>query len=453
MAGDLEADVCIVGAGLAGLTAARDLEAAGATVVLLEARDRVGGRLLNHPLEGTDHVVEVGGQWIGPTQDRLAALARDLGVSTFPTHARGHNLIEWRGRLLRYRGAIPRVNAAILADVGQAQFRLDRMARRVDPEAPWQAPKARQWDSQTFATWIARNTATTGAATLLEIAVQAVWAADPADLSLLHVLFYVAAAGSFDVLIGTEGGAQQDRFVGGSQLLAVRLGERLRGPLVLEAPVRRIEQGATGVRVHADGHSVAARAAVVALPPTLTARIVYDPLLPAARDQLVQRMPQGTVTKCMAVYDRPFWRERELSGQALSDQGPTRIVFDNSPPDGSRGVLLGFLEGRAARQLGAWDAAARRHAVVDCFRRVFGPEAGEPGQYIEQSWADEEYTRGCYGCYLPPGAWTSHGHALRAPVGRVHWAGAETATVWSGYMEGAVRSGERAARAVVAQLG
>ena len=163
-------------------------------------------------------------------------------------------------------------------------------------------------------------------------------------------------------------------------------------------------------------------------------------------------MPQGTVAKCMAVYDRPFWREEGLSGQALSVAGPTRILFDNSPPDGSRGVLLGFLEGRTARELGEWEAAARRRAVLDCFARVFGPRAAEPLEYIEQRWAEEEWTRGCYGCYLPPGAWTAHGRWLSRPIGRIHWAGAETATVWAGYMDGAVRSGERAAAAVAEQL-
>ncbi|MEI6448246.1 MAG: flavin monoamine oxidase family protein, partial [Actinomycetes bacterium] len=438
--------------GLAGLCAARDLEAAGHSVVVLEARNRVGGRLLNHPIAGSNHVVEVGGQWVGPSQTRMLALAESMEVGTYPTHAVGEHLVDWDGRLIRYTGSIPRINPAVLADVGQAQARLERMARAVDPAAPWQTPKAERWDSQTFATWIARNTVTKGAATLLEIACEAVWACEPADVSLLHILFYTAAAGSFEELIGTEGGAQQDRFVGGSQLVAQRLAERLAGPVVLEAPVRRVDHDASGVTVHADGHQVSAHAAVVALPPALTARIDWRPGLPAQRDQLAQRMPQGTVAKCMAVYERPFWREQGLSGQAISVAGPTRILFDNSPPDGSRGVLLGFLEGRAARELGEWDAAARRNAVVSGFTRVFGSEAAEPLEYIEQRWAEEEWSRGCYGCYLPPGAWTAHGQWLSRPIGRIHWAGAETATVWAGYMDGAVRSGERAAAAVANQL-
>jgi monoamine oxidase len=181
------------------------------------------------------------------------------------------------------------------------------------------------------------------------------------------------------------------------------------------------------------------------LPPTLTCRIAYDPPLPGQRDQLVQRMPQGSVIKCMAIYDEPFWRADGLSGQAMSDVGPAKIVFDNSPPDGSPGVLLAFLEGERARGAGRLSADARRDQILGGLTRLFGPKASKPANFLERSWAEEEWTRGCYGCYMPPGVWTSYGDALRAPIGRIHWAGAETATVWNGYMDGAVQSGVRAA--------
>ena len=449
----MDAGVVIVGAGLAGLAAARDVTAGGASAIVLEARDRVGGRLLNEDV-GDGQVVEVGGQWIGPGQERVAALARELGLETFPTWTEGDNVIEFDGALRRYRGTIPRLGPHVLADVAQAQLKLERLARRVPVEAPWEAPHARRLDSQTLWSWMRRNVYTHGGRMLVELMVEAVWAAEPADLSLLHVLFYINSAGGFDPLVDTERGAQQDRFVGGSQLLATRLAERLGDDVVRTgAPVRRIEHSADGVTVHSDAGSFAGRRAIVAVPPTLAGRIAYDPPLPGRRDQLTQRMPQGTVIKTMAIYDRPFWRERGLSGGATSDTGPAKIVFDNSPPSGAPGVLLGFLEGERARRLGALPADERRRRVVEGLVRVFGPEAARPERFIERSWAEEEWTRGCYGCYMPPGGWTSYGDALRAPVGPLHWAGAETGTRWSGYMDGAVQSGERAAREVLAAVG
>ena len=448
----LETDVVVVGAGLAGLTAARELTAAGATVTVLEARDRVGGRTLNHPL-GDGQVVEVGGQWIGPTQDRLAALAAAVGVDTYPTHVHGEHLVEFDGKLRRYTGDIPRLGPHVLADILQAQTKIDRMAKRVPLEAPWSAPGAERLDSQTFWSWMRRNVYTRGGRAMLGLFIEGVWAAQPADLSLLHVLFYTRSGNGLDSLLSTEGGAQQDRFVGGSQLVSIRVAEELGDAVRLSAPVRRIEHAADGVTVHADGVEARAKRAIVAVPPPLAGRIAYAPALPGLRDQLTQRMPQGSVIKCMAVYDEPFWRAEGLSGQVLSDEGPAKVLFDNTPHSGSPGVLLGFLEGDRARQWGARPANERRDAVVGGFARIMGPRAGKPEQFVERVWADEEWTRGCYGCYMPTGGWTRYGRALREPIGPIHWAGAETATVWNGYMDGAVRTGERTAADVLRASG
>jgi monoamine oxidase len=447
-----DADVVVVGAGLAGLTAARTLVAHGSSVVVLEARERVGGRVLNHGI-GDDKVVEVGAQWIGPTQARLAAIGRELGVETFPTHDEGDNVIEYRRGLHRYSGAIPRINPVALVDVEQAQRKLNRLARRVPLEAPWEAPRAARLDGQTAATWMRRNMATRPGRMLLELGIEAVWAAQPEDMSLLHVLFYIHSAGSLEMLFDTEGGAQQDRFTGGSQLVPIRMADELGADrVVLGAPVRRIDHGADGAVLHADDAVARGRRAILALAPTLAGRIAYDPPLPGFRDQLTQRMPLGTVAKCMAIYDESFWRREGLSGQATSDTGPVKLTFDNSPPDGSPGVLLGFLEGRHARELGRVPEDERRAAVIDCFARLFGPRAARPDGYVERLWAEEEFSRGCYGCHMPTGAWTNYGPALRRPIGPLHWAGAEYATVWNGYMDGAVRSGEATAREVLDRL-
>jgi monoamine oxidase len=447
-----DADLVVIGAGMAGLSAARAAAAAGASVVVVEARDRVGGRVLNEDIGG-GNVVEVGAQWIGPTQDRLAALAAKLGVATFPTYGEGENVIEYGGRLRRYRGTIPRINPVVLLDVERAQRRLNRMARRVPLDAPWEAPDATDLDGQTAATWLRRNLVTRAGRMLLELGIEAVWAAQPEDMSLLHVLFYIHSAGSLEMLFDTEGGAQQDRFVGGSQRLPMLMAQELgRENVLLGAPVRMIRRGEHGVTVEADGATVRARRAVVAVAPTLAGRIAYDPPLPGFRDQLTQRMPLGTVAKCMAIYDEPFWRAENLSGQGTSDAGPVKLTFDNSPPGGPPGVLLGFLEGRQARELGRVPANERRAAVLDSFARLFGPRAARPDAYVERLWAEEEWSRGCYGCHMPTGAWTAYGPALREPIGPLHWAGAEYATVWNGYMDGAVRSGEAAASAVLERL-
>src|SRR3954451_6027836 len=379
-----EADVAVVGAGFAGIVAARELERGGWGAGVGGARGRGGGRVLNEPI-GDGKVVEVGGQWVGPGQDRLYALARETGVETFATHSEGENLIEFRGALKRYKGTIPRINAAVLADVGQAQAKLDRLARKVDVEAPWRTPGAERLDSQTFWSWIPPNVYPSGGRMLIELSVEAVWAAEPADVSLLHVLFYIASAGKFDLLLDTGGGAQQDRFVGGSQLVAQRAAEELGDRLVTGAPMRRVVQrGATG-SANGDGATAWCKRVVVAIPPPLAGRIAYDPPLPGHRDQLTQRMPMGAVVKCMAIYDEPFWRDDGLSGQATSDVGPAKVIFDNSPPDGSPGVLLGFLEGGRAREYTRLSADERSEAVVGTFARLFGARAAKPERYLDKS--------------------------------------------------------------------
>jgi monoamine oxidase len=446
--GGREADVIVVGAGLAGLTAARQLVAAGRSVLVLEARDRVGGRTVNASI-GAGKVTEMGGQWVGPTQERLLALAGELGIETFPTHHEGHNLLDLGGKVRRYKGTIPRLAPHVLLGIQRARRRLRRAAAQVPADAPWRAPKAAELDSVTLASWIRKATWTKRARGLLEIATGTVMGTGTAELSALWMLSYVSSAGSFDALIDVEGGAQQDRFVGGSQRISERLSEELGDVIALSAPVRRVAQDGAGLDVEADGLRARAHRAIVAVPPPLAARISFVPSLGGRRDQLTQRMAHGALTKCAAVYPEPFWREQGLSGQAVSDRGPVSTTFDNSPPEGSPGVLLGFIAGAQAIRHARRSEADRRRLVLECFEGLFGPDAVQPGIYLETAWAEEEWSRGGPVCSFTPGSLVPYGEALRQPAGRIHWAGAETATVWCGYMEGAVRSGERAAEEVL----
>ncbi len=439
-----DVDVAIVGAGLAGLSAAKALSAAGRSVAVLEAQDRVGGRTLNHSFaDGT--IVEIGGQWVGPTQDRLYALAAELGVEHYPTWDEGDNLLQRDGELVRYRGERFGLPAHVVAELGLAQWRIDRLAGSIPLEAPWSAPRAERLDSETVASWIRRNVRTALGRAFMRVVVEAVFSAEPEDISMLHFLFYLRSGGSLDLLTRTGGGAQESRFVGGSQEISIRLAERLGDAVRLGCPVLSISQGSDGVSLAGEWGGISAGRAVVAIAPAVIGRISFDPPLSGRRAHLHAKMPPGYVIKCSARYERPFWRDSGLSGQAGSATHPLAVTFDNSPPDGASGVLMGFLEGAHGRRAAALDAGAREALVLDGFAGYFGPAAREPLEYVEQDWAEEEWIRGGYGAHLGPGTWTHYGSLLREPEGRVHWAGAETSPVWNGYMDGAVRSGERVA--------
>ncbi len=442
----MDSDALVIGAGISGLFAAHRLRAAGRRVRVLEARDRVGGRVETRVLPGGTPV-DLGGQWIGPGQDRIARLARELGVATYRTHTAGENVLFAAGKARRYRGTIPRANPMALASLGWAMFRLDSLARQVPREAPWQAPKAREWDAITLEAWLERNMPSAFARRLFTVGLETVYSCRLSEISLLHALFYIRSGGNLDRLIATEGGAQQDRFEGGAQQIADRLAAGL--DVVLGAPVRRLVTRDGAVTAVTDAGSFTAPRVIVALAPPLCSRIVYDPVLPGGRDQLTQRMALGSVIKCLALYPRPFWRDKGLSGQVLSDEGPVHVTFDASGKDGAPGQLMGFIEAGPARELAAVPDEERRRQVIECFVRYFGEEARAPTLYLDKAWAEDEWARGCYVANMPPGSWGDFGPWLRRPIGRLHWAGTETATEWNGYIDGAVQAGERAADEVI----
>lgn len=449
-----QADVVVVGAGLAGLMTARQLMASGIDVLVVEARNRVGGRTFTKPAsDGT--LIDMGGQWIGPTQQRIAALAQALGLTTFPTYVHGQNIEYHEGERHLYSGAIPMHDPVVSMQSIEAMLELNIMAREVPLDAPWTAENAPVWDAQTVETWIQTHVEEGPTRTWLRLAVESVFAAEPCDISLLHLLFYTHSAGSLNELISVTRGAQETRFHDGAQHVSQKMADALGQRVLLNAPAYAIiqhEQGEPGVQVVCDALIVSAQRVVIAIPPTLAGRLHYEPQLPAHRDQLTQRMPMGSIIKVHCIYDRPFWREEGLSGQVASDSGPIRVTFDNSPEHGTPGVLMAFIDAAEARFWSRKSLAERRTAVLECLVRYFGEQAYTPREYIEQNWGEEAYSRGCYVAYMPTGVWTAYGEALRAPIGRIHWAGTETATIWNGYMDGALQSGERAATEILAAL-
>jgi monoamine oxidase len=453
-----DVDVVVVGAGLAGLSAARALHEAGASVQVLEARDRVGGRVLSRRLQ-SGSVVDLGAQWIGPGQDQMFALARELGLKTFAQRHAGTKILCLDGKLSTYRGDIPSLPLLGLLDLDRAIKRLEALCVTVPLQAPQRAPEAAIWDSMTVESWLRDSVFTDSARALLRIGVESIFSAEPVELSFLHFLWVLHSGGGLMKLSTIRNGAQETRLVDGCQSFATGLLEKL-GPqrVLLGAPVHAIEQDDAGVTVrHAQG-AARGRYAILALPPPLCGRIAYHPALPARRDQLTQRMPMGSVCKFVVVYKQPFWLQRGQSGEAVCDQGPVRLVFDDSPPgaDGhgdGHGALVCFVLADGLRELREQPEAERRAQVTGALVRLFGQEAAQPLEVIEQDWSQEAFSRGCYFALMPPGTLTQLGTALRQPVGRLHWAGTETAERWSGYMEGAVESGQRAAREVLERTG
>ena len=370
------ADVVVVGAGFAGLAAARELVRRGRDVVILEGRDRVGGRSSTTTLAGTP--VDLGGTFVGPTQDAVVALAAELGCETTPTFSRGKNLIRWRGKVRSYRSTIPKLSIIELLDVSRIQWRFDRVSRRVPVDAPWKAPMAEELDAKSLDEWLKSMHASAGTRDLMAIMARVTWGCEPDAVSMLHAVRYVKAAGGLDRMLDVKGGAQQDRFPGGTQQIALRMAEELGPRVVLNAVVRSIERRSDGsLTVSTDGGTVDAKAVIVAIPPEHRKGIAFMPDLPPEYGKLAQHWPQGNLSKAYAAYETPFWRANGLSGEALSDEGPVFITFDVSPGDDGPGILLGFTD---SRTFDALPPAERRDRALTGFADAVRRRRTETGR-------------------------------------------------------------------------
>lgn len=439
-----DVDVVVVGAGLAGLSAARELTREGFEVVVLEGRDRVGGRTFDQPLRN-GVVVEFGGQWIGPTQDVVASLVDELDLETFPTYVDGEDITFFDGEAIRHKSEDFGLPEETTAEVAGVWERIEVLAEQVSTASPWDGPDAETFDEMTVATWLSAQTGDDLALRFFGMVVPAIFAAEPGEMSMLHFLFYVASGNGLSMLAATEGGAQERRVVGGTQAISQMMATELGAAVQLRSGVHAIRHSDSEVKVIHNQGEVAASHIVVAIPPTLAGRISYDPPLPAQRDSLTQQIPAGSVIKVNVGYPTPFWRDDGLSGSVFGLDDEFGLVFDNSPPDGTCGVLVAFAEGDHSRHLRTMPQQDRNNLLIDTMTSYFGPKASDPFDIVEVDWSTEQWTRGCYGAHMGSGVWTQYGPALADPIGRIHWAGTETEHVWNGYMDGAVRSGLRAA--------
>lgn len=435
------ADVIVIGAGLSGLTTAWSLARRDVDVVVLEAKGRVGGRLKNQHVAGS--VVDAGGSWIGPTQRAVCALVEELNMSTFPQHTEGDNLLIANGRTRRFRGETPPLGRWATVDLGLAMWRLDRAAGRIQGNTAWSGGAAEALDRQTLGAWLQRNTVTEGARFAVELITGAAFGCRADELSLLGFLAHVASAGGLSALAGTRGAAQDRHIVGGAAAMCDELAHRLGARIHLNTPVRMIDQSQDFAQISTAAEQFSAKRVVLAVDPATASRIEHQPDLPARRHTLERTFAMGTGIKAHLSYPRPFWRGAGLSGFSCADNGAAPMTFDVSPPDGA-GILMIFtnLDGSAER---------RRAAVVDELATRFGDQARAPTDYAEQNWAHESFQSGCVP-RCSPGVITAAQDAFTRPVGVLHFAGAETSTIWEGHMEGAVRSAERVVSELVRAL-
>uniref|UniRef100_A0A4W3I8T2 Amine oxidase n=1 Tax=Callorhinchus milii TaxID=7868 RepID=A0A4W3I8T2_CALMI len=433
---------------LLGLSAAKLLVESGQKVVVLEARDRVGGRTYTTRNQNVKYV-DLGGAYVGPTQNRILRISKELGLETYKVNEVEHLVYYVKGKSYPFRGPFPPMwNPFAYMDYNNLWRTLDQMGKEIPPEAPWRAPHADEWDKITMQHLIDKLCWTRIAKHFARLFVNVNVTSEPYEVSALWFLWYVKQCGGTSRIFSTTNGGQERKFVGGSGQICERLMHHLGNCVKLEKPVIRIDQtGSTVIVETLDHERFEANYVISAIPPALSMKIHYDPSLPVLKNQLIQRVPMGSVIKCMMYYKENFWRKKGYCGSMViqDEKSPIGLTLDDTKPDGTFPAIIGYVCLQNTQSF---------HFIVnpkicEIYAKVLGSEeALHPVHYEEKNWCEEQYSGGCYTAYYPPGIMTQFGKVLREPFKKIYFAGTETATEWSGYMEGAVQAGERAAREV-----
>ena len=452
---ELDRDVVIVGAGPAGLTAARELRKAGLSVAVLEARERVGGRTWTDTVEGA--MLEIGGQWVSPDQTALLELLDELGLETYDRYRDGQSVyIGADGKRTLYSGDTFPVSESTAADMDKLTALLDSLAAEIGASEPWAHPKARELDTISFHHWLRQNSSDEEACNNIGLFIAGGMLTKPAHaFSALQAVLMAASAGSFTNLTD-EDFILDKRVVGGMQQVSLLQAAELGDDVVLSSPVRTInwEEGREGgthrVTVVSDRATVTARFVVMAVPPNLYSRVSYNPPLPRRQHQMHQHQSLGLVIKVHAVYSTPFWREDGLSGTCFGADALVQEVYDNTNHEDPRGTLVGFVSDEKADAMFELSAEERRRAILESIASFLGGKALEPEVYYESDWGSEEWTRGAYAASYDLGGLHRYGKDQHAPVGPIYWASSDLAAEGYQHVDGAVRMGRRIAARITA---
>lgn len=442
-------DAIIIGAGFSGISAGRMLHRQGLRILVLEANGRIGGRVYTKVFNG-GLPLDLGGQWIGPTQNRMYGLVKEYGLSTYPTHDHGRHQVVLKGKTKSYSGLIPKIGLVSILDMGRIIHKLERLAESIPQENPLLHPQANEFNTVTLGDFVKKNTFGNNARSIISAGLETVFGCNANEISLLHSLFYMRSGNSLNHLLSTQNGAQQDRVSGGMQQLAERMAGPFMNNIRFGSRVSSIKQEGENVTVSGDGFSFSSKRAIVATPPWLTAKIDFGNILPNEKADAFGNIFVGRVAKCFGVYERPFWRDRGFSGLVVADDSsPFQAVFDASPADGQYGVLLGFCIADRHDAFFQLPEPERKSAAIRYFASCFGDGANQPLFYSDHSMTSEPFIGGCYAGLYRPGYLSRNGNILARAEGKIHFAGTETSDVWYGYIEGAVRAGERAATEII----
>ncbi|KAL0934553.1 flavin containing amine oxidoreductase [Colletotrichum truncatum] len=450
---DTTYDCIVIGAGYSGLAAARLLKESDKKVLVLEARDRVGGRAKTIRLEKEGDYWDVGASFLGDQQDLMYGFAKEFDVTLFSPPADGKIVLAYRGKAHRYSGLIPPLRPWEVLDMGLFVRNFEKLCDTVNLEEPWKTPNADELDRITVHEWLKKQAWTQATIDMGSLAFEGVIGQNTSCISMLHAMFFWKGAVSFSSALSSDGGAQQHLVKGGGQLIAEKLRSYIGHDLIrLGEPVRAVSYTESVATIQTSKATYRARRIISAVPPPLVLKIDFEPRLPVEKITLLQNMPMGAYLKVFATYKTPFWREKGLTGESTNPTGFLNVTFDATPDPGCTPKLMGFITGTKAREFTSLSNDQRRHVALAGFASVFGQEALDPEEFFYHSMAEEEWASGCPFATPAPRMWTSLGEWMRKPIGAIHWAGTETSTKHFGYMEGAVFAGQRAAREVLEEL-
>lgn len=450
-------DVVIIGGGLSGLTAAmRLLEQGVSNICVLEAKARVGGRSFAGEIDSHlgPCIVDLGGQWLGPTQYHALKMVEQLGLETYPQFEEGYSLTRLSdGKIRRYKGTIPDVDYVSLLELQFLIWHMNGLMNTVNIDDPSLTPNAEVWDQQTAASVVNAKLWSSSARELIHAGMRVVFGCELSEMSFLYFLWYVKSAGGIEALIDSRGGAQDRKIKGSAYQMCTRIADIVTADRIkLGTVVRQVVQDDTCVHVTtAAGEVYQAKYVIISTPPHITASLDFTPRLPIKRLRLLQSSLPGNYMKFFVTYTTAFWRDAGLSGTIVDNTSLLSCTFDVCTPEGVNAILV-FVAGRFNLEWTDCSEKERHDAILAALAEFLGPQALDPIGCREYNWTVEPHNGGCPAVHVAPGVLAACGSAMRAPCGRIHWAGTESATEWSGYLSGAIQAGDRASHEVADRL-